>query len=276
MRIIHRISLTADSRDQREISRLGISVAPMAMPGVSSSPFVWFDIEESDSTWPAVRDWVARRRPSNVVRTLFSKNEISAARFLALAPDWHHGYPQPRDGDNGYLEATYDLTDYCAACGMGLKQKAPFQMKGEPRWGRRGILQLNWVFDEYFVTPAVWTAVFEPHGIGRRAVIDRSGRELQSVVQLVVAEEVGMVTTGLMSETCTTCGRVKYLPISRGALPPLANEPLGHIVWSREYFGSGASTHHEVIVSQHVRSALEAAHVRGASFVPVAEGSTGT
>jgi hypothetical protein len=118
------------------------------------------DIDEASDAWPAVRDWLTRHRAVDFVTTKFSSSEIAEAAWLELQPEWHHGYPQPNEGEFGYRRATYDSSDWCDECWMGLKQNAPFQMKGEPKWGRRGILQLNWVFDEYFVTPEVWSSVF--------------------------------------------------------------------------------------------------------------------
>jgi hypothetical protein len=143
-------------------------------------------------------------------------------------------------------------------------------MRGEPRWGRRGILQLNWVFDQYFVTPLVWTTVFRPFGIPCQPVLKRGGVELQTVVQLDVVEDVNVRTENLDRELCPACGRGKYLPMKRGPLPELTTPPLGHMAKTREYFGSGASAHHEVVMSQELGSAFRAAKIRGASVHPVA------
>jgi hypothetical protein len=113
------------------------------------------------SKWPQLQVLLRKWGHSEGhVTTEFSKEEIDSARWIEVGA-WHHGYPQPED-DFGYLRATYDLSEWCDACGIGLKQKASFQMKGEPRWGRRAILQLNWVFDELFVTPEVWSASSSP------------------------------------------------------------------------------------------------------------------
>jgi len=262
MQIVHHVALSADEVEMRELEGLGVKV---------QDGFFAFEVTESDPRWGEFRTWIARRRPSDFVYTRFSKGEIAAARWLGLEPDWHHGYPQPNELEFGYLEATYDLTEYCRQCGAGLRQKAPFQMRGEPRWGRRSILQLNWVFDEFFVTPEVWQAVFEPRGIASRTVTNRRGIELRTVVQLVVAEEVGLQTDGLAQETCGACGRIKYLPVTRGPLPPLTSEPTGHMGKTRELFGSGASAFREVLVSQALRRDLRSGGVRGASFTPVAE-----
>src|SRR5689334_21562287 len=200
MQIIHRISIASSSDVQRELARLGFVVADHG--------FVSFEVDEAHDSWPALSDWIARRRAVDIATTKFSKRELADARWLELMADWHYGYPQPDEDVFGYRQATYDLTGWCEQCGIGMMQKAPFQMKGEVKWGKNGILQLNWVFDEYFVTPDVWSSVFKPHGIGCRLVMNTKGVELKTVVQLVIEEEVNIVPEGLPFERCARCGRV--------------------------------------------------------------------
>ena len=241
--------------------------AGIAMPG-GGDPFMAFDVDEDHTKWPTLHALFEQWRVSDFVRTEFAKQEINAAEWLELGAEYH-GYPQPDEDVFGYRDATYDLTDCCEQCGIGMKQKAPFQMKGEPTWGRNGIFQLNWVFDEHFVTPEVWTAVFKPYGIGSRPVTSTKGIELKTVLQLVIEEEVSIVTKGLSSERCARCGRVKYLPVTRGPFPALTGKPSSAMVKTREYFGSGAAAHKRVLISQKLAHALAAERVRGASMRPV-------
>ena len=144
-------------------------------------------------------------------------------------------------------------------------------MKGEPKWGRNGILKLNWVYDELFVLPRVWHRVFKPHGIGKRAVINRKGVELETVVQLVIEEEISIVADDLPVEeaACPQCWRTKYLPVSRGPFPPLVREPSSAMARTKEYFGSGSQADKAAIVSQALARDLHAAKVRGAVLTPV-------
>lgn len=262
MRIVHRVSMSSSPEVSAELASLGVEVG--------STGFVSFEVDETHPRWPALRAWVARRGALDLAYTTFSDDEVAAAPCLELVPDSHHGYPQPDEDSFGYLSATYDLTDYCETCGVGLRQVAPFQMKGEPKWGRRGILQLNWVFDEFFVTPQVWSAVFEPLGVGCRRVMTPRGDELETVVQLVVGNEADIATDGLEAETCGSCGRTRYLPVARGPFPALLSEPAGVLVKTRQWFGSGASAHRRVLVGQQARRALDTERVRGVSFRPVA------
>ena len=112
---------------------LGVNLpASMVLPG-GGDPLVAFDVDEDHRHWALLQGLFERWRVSDIVHTEFSKEEIGAARWLNLLPDWHYAYPQPNNDEFGYREATYDLTNYCQQCGIGMKQRAPFQMKGEPR-----------------------------------------------------------------------------------------------------------------------------------------------
>jgi len=238
------------------------------MPG-GGNPFVAFDIAEDHPNWEQVRTLLQHWDISEGhVRTEFSKQEISDADWLEIGA-WHHGYPQPDEDVFGYRQVTYDLTDWCEQCGAGKRQKAAFQMKGEPKWGQNGILQLTWIYDELFVRPEVWSSIFEPHGIGFRPVQNTKGAELKTVVQLVVEEHVGVETEGLPFERCPRCERVKYLPVARGSFPPLKSQPMKAMAKTLEYFGSGGQADQRVVISQALAKTLASNKVRGPSLRPV-------
>jgi hypothetical protein len=261
MRIVHRISISATPADLRDLKALGVVVG--------AHGFVTFEVDEEHEQWSELEKWIQARRAVDIVSTKFSKQEIDDAEWLSLVPDWHYGYPQPEEDVFGFREATFDLTNYCKQCGMGMTQKAPFQMKSEPKWGNKSILQLNWVFDEYFVTPTIWASIFKPHGIGSLPVIDRNGIKLKTVVQLVVKEEVGIMTNGLLGEECPNCKHVKYLPITRGPFPSLLDRPSTTMAKTTEYFGSGASAYKGVLISRGLARILSEQKIRGASVKPV-------
>lgn len=261
MQFIHRFSFTSNPELKRELLAIGFDVA--------DNGFVAIEIDEGAERWPAVKAWAARREPFDLLMTKFTKKELADAAWLEWGADWHHGYPQPGEDVFGYRQATYDLSDWCEVCGIGMVQKAPFQMKGEPKWGNKGILQLNWVFGEYFVTPDVWTSVFKSRGIGSRPVLNRKGATLSTVVQLVIEERVGIVTDGLPAERCSKCGRLKYLPVVRGPFPALRERPSQAMARTREYFGSGGQADQLVVISQELSCALATAQIRGASGRPV-------
>ncbi len=267
MKFIHRISINATPEVRAELAGMSIIVG---RGNAITSNVVTCEVDESFESWPAVDRWIARRHALDIVTTEFSDEELATAKWLTLHPSWHRGYPQPDESNFGYLEATYDLSEYCARCGSGAKQDAPFQMRAEPKWGRHSILQLNWVFDEYFVKPDLWAQVFGPRAIGHRAVTTPKGTELKSVVQLVPTEEVDVITESLSVEGCRSCGRAKCRPVTRGESAPLVSEPVGHMARTKQYFGSGRSANRGVIVSQELATALRKQNVRGASVRPVA------
>jgi len=249
---------------QQELADLGIT-APDS--GIAS-----FDVEETHPHWATIAKWITRRNAVDIIRTSFSAKEIKNAKTLSLEPDWHHGYPQPEDGTPNFRQVTYDSSQWCEECEVGLRQIAPFQMKGEPRWGKRSILQLNWIFDEFFTTPHAWSDVFKPFGVEYRPVMNTKGAELSSVVQLVIRDTVGLIESALpQGVKCTQCGRMKYRPHVRGRFPSLRNDLPSAICKSEEYFGSGGSAFQAVIVSQALANAMIEAGLRGASFHPVEE-----
>ena len=269
MRIVHRFSLRLSPSQRSELEALDVRVPKgIILPG-GGAPHVAVDVDEAHPNWPKLRALFQQWEAGDFISTKFSKKELAEAQRLELVPDWHHGYPQPHEDVFGYREATYELTGFCERCGIGMRQRAPFQMKAEPRWGRNGILQLHWVFDEYFVRPELWTTLFKPRGIACRPVLSMEGAELSTVVQLRIEEEAGLVTEGLAGERCPACGRMRYLPVTRGPFPALTSEPSQAMVKTREYFGSGAAAHQRVLVSQELARALVAAKVRGASLRPV-------
>ncbi len=236
---------------------------------VTEDGWALFDIDEADSRWPYVESLLACKGKGTIVTTKFTKKELDSAACLTIGALLYHGHPEPHDDDDGYLVLTYDLSDYCEECGLGKRQKAPLRMRGEPRWGKRGLIQMYWVYDELFVTPAVWETVFAPFGIGKREVLSHGGKELRTVVQLVIEGEADVETTDLLPESCSACGRTKYAPHVRGCFPPLAGPPPAALAKTRQWFGSGGQAFQELLVSRELRQALLAAGVKGAGFTPL-------
>lgn len=112
------------------------------------------DIAQSSPHWPFVADCVARRNLQCQSETLFTAGELKSAPWLRMRGKWRNGYPQP-EKDYRYESITYSKDGYCGTCGCGLKQADAFRMKQQPKWGKRGFMLLNWVDDEFFVSPAV-------------------------------------------------------------------------------------------------------------------------
>jgi len=270
MKLVHRITMVVDPDMQERLRTLGIDVR---------EGFVSFEVDESEASWPQLQGVLAKWQAVDILTTKFTVSELEKATHLRMAASWHHGYPQPED-DFAYLNASYDLRAYCAECGIGKEQVAPLRMKGEPKWGKKHILQLNWIFDEFLVLPNIWESTFKPFGIGCFPVVcDRTGKELQTVVQLdirAIAERALQVSEGQACETCPSCGRRKYLPISRGRFPSFWVSPSARIAKTQEYFGSGASAWKAVLISSDLFTQMKAHKLRGVEFIPCeASGRTG-
>lgn len=271
VRIIHRVACWYDEPAER-LREIGLD-CPQTPVGIGRDMLV-LDIDEADPRWLEIKAVLDACGIMTTVRTEFTPAKIHSAQWLAMEPDWHHGYPMP-DSGFGYRDLTYDLTDYCAKCGIGTRQKAPFRMRREPKWGRKGLMQLNWVFDEFFALSAVWKTVFAPFGIGARPVLAyRKETELKTVVQLCIDPilDVELHMKDHPFNICEFCQRKKYLPFVRGMFPALTRPVEGvHAVRSQEWFGDGASAYRAILVSGELARRLLAMKVRGCLFAPLAQ-----
>lgn len=260
--MIHRISAYVDEVKQQQLNDIGIEIPT----GLAT-----FEVSEEQSHWSRIRDLIAEWQCLDLVRTEFTEAELEAAEYLRLVAEWHFGYPQPKNGF-GYLAATYDLSDYCKVCGTGARQQSSFRLKGEPKWGKRHIFQLNWVFDQFFVMRQVWEEVFQPLGIKCMPVLEhRADTRLATVVQLAIDDACASVRSveQYPFELCTACGRNKLLPIVRGSFPALSLPHARHTLHTREYFGSGASAWRATIVSREFFECCRRHKLAGVSFIPV-------
>jgi hypothetical protein len=267
MKIIHNLSLSVSADAKAAFSALEITLA---------DGFAAFKLDESDPRWPQVAELVERFNIVDVAWTEFSKSEIETAEHLQVLADSHHGYPEPSD-DFGYREVSYDTSTYCADCGCGLFQSSPLRTRKTSRPKRKLFFQLNWVFDALFVARETWETVFCRFGIAQQPLLnDRTGQPLPDVVQLLIPQtRINLELAGLPSETCVTCGRVKYEPFSRGFFPAPKESTDLPLFRPAPYFGSGARAHHAVIMSSELYRALNKVEaVKGLFVAPLATTET--
>jgi hypothetical protein len=264
MKIRHRFAPTPDEEMQEDFARVGIQLELGDVTTV-------FIIDDDDVRWPRVAKLAEKFRMWENTLTEFSNSELAAAKYLAIEPSWHHQYPQP-DDDFGYRKITYDIASICKQCHAGKRQIAPFRMKKEPVWGRRSILQLNWVFDEYFVKPDVYEQVFKPFGIGFRPVLKHStGMQLQTVVQLEISATADLEMGDQPSAVCPVCSIKRYSPKIVGYFPKPIVDSDSAIFRSKQWFGSGGSSFNEIFVSNALYKRITEAGLRGAEFSACAE-----
>jgi hypothetical protein len=257
VQINHRIATRTDDALWRKIAPLGLPVDHTG--GIISV----LNITEDDPAWPQV-EAVLARHPSTVhaVDNRFTRHELDSAEWLAMFAAGHHGYPQPEDG---WLESTYDLADHCPDCDIGAVQCSAFSQ----------FLQLNWVFDEFFVRPAAHAGLTDAGASGIdfvAPVLHASGQPSRQVLQMRVSTILppALDPVNLEAETCG-CARTKYHLARRGAFrfEPAAFAGAPDVVKSREWFGSDGSAVRLVLVSQRFRQIVMRAKWRGLEFEPI-------
>ncbi|WP_299244096.1 hypothetical protein [uncultured Aquimarina sp.] len=187
---------------------------------------------------------------------LFTKKELKESLLSAKTNHQSHGYPMP-DLDGGYLELTYDLSDYSKSSGIGAKQKDAFRLKNVPKAGKKRMFGVGWVFDEYFVDIELYNQVFKPLGIKSREILQyKKEKPFDTHVQLVLEEtEETLDLKDNPIETCKESGRWKYQPMPRGFYPQYKNI-IAPIFKSKEWFGTGAEARKRIFVTQELREKL--------------------
>jgi len=281
VKIHHAIFVSHDVGEQ-VFSGCGIDLKP-------EGRFAVYDITEDDPRWPQVAVAIARYQEiaaairglpiipganeGDRVWTEFTEEEKELAPFLTMGA-WYHGYPQPdqfkadapsRVDKLPYLRGTYDFSEACDSCWTGRKQVAPFRMKKSPAWGRRSILQLEWVTEEFFVKPEVYESTFRPFGIASRPVLlHKTGTKLETVVQLVIDSIVDVHVQGIpIQRVCSSCGEKQYQRSCRG-FPPSPSVTNAAVFKSRQYFNGSR----RVYVSNALYQKMVAAELKGGEFDP--------
>src|SRR5437868_14125543 len=113
------------------------------------------------------------------------------------------------DNDFEYMHITYDNSNYCEKCGIGLLQKEPFRIKEKPKWGNKKMFSLNWVFDELFVRKDFYDSLFKTIGIeSEKVLLYKKDTIIEDTVQLITPKtEVSLDLEGYSFEVCKKIGR---------------------------------------------------------------------
>jgi len=260
MKITHHIALRLDNAEETTgFAKLGLKLPERKLASI--------DIAEDDPRWREVEALIGRTKYPiiDTVTTEFSNLELDGAKFLGMVATSSAGYPQPEQ-QQGYLASTYDMEHCCKRCGLGKRQIAPFRVSlAEPKRDK-SIFQLNWIFDEFFLSREAWKAVFEPFGIGYHPVIaHNTGKEMDRLVQLDINDVHNLMLTGTNCEECSLCGRRKF-PFNTKGFFPKPVFPQSDLFKSTEAFGAfGFSL---VIVSHKLHRAMKRAALTGIKFYP--------
>ncbi len=202
------------------------------------------------------------------------------------------GYPQP-ESDFGYIDKTYDATNACRTCTIGLKQINEFRFRNEPKAKHSQFIGLNWVFDQIFVRQIV-KDTFELEKVSgitfSQPVIHKTGQPIDGLYQLHIDNYIfdGLFTENLEVEICEMpkdersikfltaiksrlvegpfCGQIKYNFPRDGNYIKIKKEFLidqTDFVRLNYSFGSGASTNQPILVSDRVKQIIDREKWRG-------------
>ncbi len=265
MDVIHRVSFGLKPAFGQRFAEVGIDLSNHSI----DEDFVAFDISEKDKRWPKVSALMRELRISSAFRSVFTPEELRSASFCTVDRTWDNGYPQPEDA---YLEITYNVDTYCRICGMGAIQRAPFRLTGEPKWGKRSLMALNWIGDEIFTKPDIWAAIFKPFGIKSREVVkNRGGQVLQTCVQLVLDQAAELlIPKEHPSEYCPVCKRTRWDVFKRGFFPKPAHSTRLHMFKSEQWFGTGHMAYKHILVSNDLFHEIEKHKLKGIEFAACA------
>ena len=189
----------------------------------------------------------------NVRGYSYSKQDILDAKFCILSGCNVGGYPMP-DGDNGYLDLTYNTESYCVFCGKVGSQKDAFRIKKIPK---HKIFQLTWIYNELFVDIEVYHRIFKKFGLNFREVkLFKVDKPINNIVQLVIPESNDdLDLQNYNSQMCPMCGTTKFQSQPQGFFPVIKN-PSQHIYKSKEIFGDGGAANKKIFISGELRDLL--------------------
>jgi len=269
MNIIYHITFNTDGPATKFFEGEGFKIKP----GIINT----FDITEDHPKWERVKEAVKCYGDYEVrvkeYGAKFTKKEIEEAAYFALLAEWNFEYPQPSEAF-GYQETTYRSGIGCRKCGVGLQQYKSFSIKKKPNWGKLDILQLNWVFDEYFVSKEMKDKLEGKISGTRFLEVLKHPQSivLDDIFQLLVENRVSLVLPENSAfKICDMCKCKKYMPslLGRGFFPlPFEND--FSIAQSQEFFGDGGRAFRITIINRATYLLLTELNIKGVNFYPCA------
>ena len=207
--------------------------------------------------------------------------------FLQVFAKGHHGYPQPEDE---YYKVVYP--NFCLRCGMHGQQAAPFRLKRTDGAPHSSFVQINWVFDAFFVHQEVARELASAgiSGVSFGPVLNhRTGGELDNRVQLMISRTINCAETSrLPAATCEPdneehkvkflggrsryntltpyCGGVKYHQPTSLAIKSDALDNAPDVFQTAEWFGSGGAADRLTLCSERFAELVSSSGWRGLEF----------
>lgn len=245
-----------------------------------------FYLNEDNPNFTALKSEIDKFKIEPQTGTIYEKSDIEKAEWFIVSTGQYQ-YPQPEDG---YLEQTFDLENYCNLCGIGRVQNAPFRLKTEPKQHNNQFWGLYWEYFAVFVRKET-KSILEKEKIKgisfSRPVLNKKNIEIDGFYQLHIDTilhkgfdnyNTKAITCKLNNEEdCNTdlhakyCGRIKFHHPRIGGY--LFNKTIFNpdfdIAQSNEYFGSGGSANRIQIVSKRFKELIEKNKLKGLSFTPI-------
>jgi len=275
MRIIQRVTISCklDKKCFRKLAKLGI--APWASGPAKFSSVRFFDISEDDPRWPQVSEIIRKNRIPSVARAEFTKQEILSAEWVWISPVYFEdeSFPEPHL-DKSWKRVAFDYKNECPECGVGLRQKAPIRLKGEPNLKNNDFMSVFWAYP-ILARPEVLNTLIENRieGFEIWPVINHSSdTPLETVGQMRVMDELSpcIIPDNLQREH-RRCTHVKYYGISHVMLTyPRANfMNLPDLIRSGEWFGTGYAANQLIFASAKFVKVYMESGWRGLSLAPI-------
>jgi hypothetical protein len=264
MDVIHRVSFRTDSPATNFFEAEGFKIRQGIING--------YDIGENDPRWPRIQEAIMRYKIMDYqYKTDFTKKEIDEAEFLVMSPKTLFEYPMPSD-DFGYRKTTYNPSIGCQKCGIGFEQQNPFSIRKTPKWGQKNMIQLNWIFDEYFISKELKEKleceISDVHFI--EVLKYPKGIPLDDIFQMVIEKYVSLVLPEhAVFKVCDMCKSIKYMPgiLARG-FQPMPQKKDFAVAQSQEFFGDGGSAFRITLISKSFYQLLIELGVKGVDFIP--------
>lgn len=163
------------------------------------------------------------------------------------------GYPMP-DDDAGYKEISFTGDRQCESCGMGLEQKAPIHLRGEPKCDKKDFMSIFWTYS-IFSKNNVFEILAQNNITGYEplpAIHCGKNVNLKTVMQLSVSHKLDMaIMNDNLVRDVTECGHLKYNMLTRGMMvfPRQAFKGTPDLVQTRDWFGSGHEAFRLILAS---------------------------
>ncbi len=243
MEIRHRISFNAKHgvTIAKRLAALGVK-----LKGVDSKDalLLHFDIGENDLRWGEVKKLLGSAGIGTLPEwTEFTDHEIGSAEWVQIVPAYIWGYPMP-DSDGNWKSQSFFASEECRRCGIGLKQKGPIHLKGEPAIQDNDFMGIFWTYP-IFAKPHVFDILQGENIRGFEmvpAINHVSNAHLRTVQQLKITEELPpCIIEDNLSIDDRACGHRKYRGLSRGMYKvkrTVLSDRLD-LALTSEWFGSG-------------------------------------